>query len=82
MSPLAIMGLGPQELIIILVIVLLLFGGTRFVVGSGRGREIPRRTPRNSHSAQFAVAEMNPQWIKPASPPTSQQFSRSRNRNE
>lgn len=41
MSPLAIMGLGPQELIIILVIVLLLFGGSRLAgLGKSSGRAL------------------------------------------
>jgi sec-independent protein translocase protein TatA len=41
MVPQAIMGLGPQELIIILVIVLLLFGGSRLAgLGKSSGRAL------------------------------------------
>ena len=41
MAPLAFMGLGPQELIIILVIVLLLFGGSRLAgLGKSSGRAL------------------------------------------
>lgn len=41
MHPLAFMGLGPQELIIILVIVLLLFGGSRLAgLGKSSGRAL------------------------------------------
>jgi sec-independent protein translocase protein TatA len=41
MLPLAIMGLGVQELVIILVIVLLLFGGSRLAgLGKSSGRAL------------------------------------------